>query len=132
MLLSKCVIRAKYLEPGPLKGDPQLLRQTSTLPKVASAISSFTRRSKPRLRALYVKSALYHLPSDLQSSVQTGLGIAWLLALPFSALPILTGESKEKNEQRALSPSQTDSAANIRWSVMGVLSLVPYFNWLVR
>jgi hypothetical protein len=78
------------------------------------------------------QAALYHLPDDLQSSLQTGLGIAWMLALPFSALPILTGESKEMNEQRYARPNADQSTENVRWTVMGVLSFIPFLNWLVR
>ncbi|KAL4433056.1 hypothetical protein ABPG77_006483 [Micractinium sp. CCAP 211/92] len=65
---------------------------------------------------------------DLVSSLQTGCGIAYLLALGFSALPILTGDSLERNEQRFLQPTDEDSAENIRWSVMGVLSVLPFIN----
>lgn len=78
------------------------------------------------------KAALYHLPNDLVSSLQTGVGIAWMLALPFSALPILTGEAKERNQQRTVRPTQDQGLENVRWSVMGVLSFIPFLNWLVR
>ncbi|PSC70899.1 Ras-related Rab7 [Micractinium conductrix] len=74
------------------------------------------------------RAALYSLPSDLYGSLQTGCGIAFLLALGFSALPILTGDAAERNERRFLQPSDEDSTENIRWSVMGVLSLLPFVN----
>ena len=90
------------------------------------------RPAGPRLRQLLrPQASLYHLPSDLQSSVQTALGIAWLLAVPFSALPILTGEAKERNEQLYARPNQDQGAENVRWTVMGVLSFLPFLNWLV-
>ena len=55
------------------------------------------------------RAALYSLPSDLYGSLQTGCGIAFLLALGFSALPILTGDAAERNERRFLQPSDEDS-----------------------
>lgn len=55
------------------------------------------------------RAALWSLPPDLLGSLQTGCGIAWLLAIGFSALPILTGEAAERNERRFLQPDEEDS-----------------------
>ncbi|GAB4818854.1 hypothetical protein N2152v2_005900 [Parachlorella kessleri] len=89
------------------------------------------RPAKPYLRQLArPQASLYNLPSDLQSSIQTALGVAWLLVVPFSALPILTGEAKERNEQRFARPNQDQGAEGVRWTVMGVLSFLPFLNWL--
>jgi len=60
------------------------------------------------------QAGLYSLPADLYSSLQTGCGIAYLLALGFSALPILTGDSLERNERRFLQPSDEDSTGGVR------------------
>ena len=56
------------------------------------------------------QGGLYSLPPDLYSSLQTGCGIAYLLALCFSALPALTGDSRERNERRYASPDSDESA----------------------
>lgn len=108
---------------GPRVPPPQL-RRLGQPPRLAPGLR--------RTRWAHPQAALYHLPPDLQSSLQTGLGIAWMLALPFSALPILTGEAKERNERRYEVPSGEEGADNVKWSVMGVLSFIPFLNWLVR
>ena len=63
----------------------------------------------PRRRAVAPAAGLYSLPPDLYSSLQTGCGIAYLLGLVFSALPILTGDSRERNERRFLQPDKEES-----------------------
>ena len=77
-------------------------------------------------------AGLYSLPPDLASSLQTGCGIAVMLGLGFSALPVLTGDSAECNRRRYLTPTPDEGADNVRWSVMGLLSLLPFVNPMVR
>lgn len=73
-------------------------------------------------------AALYTLPDTLSDSLKTGATLGIALSLALSALPILTGESKERNEARYNQPSQDDSVENIRWSVMAVLSFLPFLH----
>lgn len=100
-------------------------RLLATPPQLPLPVRS---RRPARGSVLRPQAGLWSLPADLYGSLQTGFGIAFLLGLGFSALPILTGESLERNEKRFLTPSDDDSAENIRWSVMGVLSVLPFVN----
>lgn len=84
---------------------PELLGR-SRLPRLLHRCRLTCRRTAP----LPPHAGLYSLPADLVSSLQTGCGIAYLLALGFSALPILTGDSLERNERRFLQPTDEDSA----------------------
>ncbi len=72
---------------------------------------------------------------DLAGGVRTTTVLALVLATVFSALPILTGESKERNERRFLRPDEGEGADNIKWSVMGLLAFFPFLNplasWVV-
>ena len=85
-------------------------------------------------RQLAARAALYTLPEGLQSSINTGTALAVAVALSLSALPILTGEAKERNEEqeRVAAAGGGLGADNVRWSVMGVLAFVPFVNPLVR
>jgi hypothetical protein len=60
--------------------------------------------------AVQPRAGLYSLPPDLYGSLQTGCGLAFLLGLCFSALPILTGDSLERNVRRYQSPDTDESA----------------------
>jgi hypothetical protein len=73
-------------------------------------------------------AALYTLPDALSDSLKTGATLGIALSLALSALPILTGESKERNEARYNRPSQDEGVENIRWSVMAVLSFLPFIH----
>jgi hypothetical protein len=84
---------------------------TARLPRLAS------RRRRQQRAALRPQAGLYSLPGDLYSSLQTGCGIAYLLALCFSALPILTGDSLERNKRRYESPDTDESAGAGRGSM---------------
>lgn len=164
--------------------------QQLPLPAAARLTSPPSRRRRAQRAALRPQAGLYSLPGDLYGSLQTGCGIAYLLALCFSALPILTGDSLERNKRRYESPDTDESAGalgsgshcfaelgqlhpgrvagwalpplvpqptacpeserpratapstatlcgldsgaeNIRWSVMGVLSVLPFINPMV-
>lgn len=84
-----------------------------TSPLLASPAAPLHCRRRRRCRrapAAPPQAALWSLPDDLYRSLQTGCGVAYLLALGFSALPILTGDSKERNERRYLRPDADESA----------------------
>lgn len=51
-----------------------------------------------------------------------------------SALPIFTGEARKNNLGRYIDDAQDEDIAadNIKWGVMGIVSVIPWFNWLVR
>lgn len=50
------------------------------------------------------------------------------LSLFLSSLPLLTGESKSRNANRFLQPSLEEDTDSIKWSVMGVLSFLPFLH----
>lgn len=78
------------------------------------------------------RAALWTLPPDLAGALRTGVSIAAAVGIAFSALPILTGDSKERNERRFLLPDADEGADNLKWGVMSGLSLFPFLNPLVR
>ena len=55
-----------------------------------------------------------------------------MLGITVSALPLVTGHAKEKNEKRYVGGSEGELEDNVRWSVMSVTSCLPYLNYLVR
>jgi hypothetical protein len=78
------------------------------------------------------RAALWSLPDDLASALHLGTSVAIILGLGLSALPILTGDAKERNEERFLRPNADEGADNVRWGVMSVLSFFPFLNPMVR
>ena len=90
------------------------------------------RRRRRCAPALTPMAALWELPSEVAGTLRAATAAAALLAVALSALPVLTGEAKERNERRFLQPSEGERAENVRWSVMAVLSCIPLVNPLVR
>eukprot|EP00887_Chlorella_sp_A99_P006337 scaffold3.g6337.t1 len=80
-------------------------------------------------RAPPVRAALYSLPESAASWLHTATAVGVGLAVGLSALPILTGDARERNEERArLAPAGDQAADSVRWSVMAVLSFIPFVN----
>lgn len=103
----------KTIRGTPIGTSAPALPSCSRIPHLPQRSRQTRRRTLP----LPPRAGLYSLPSDLVSSLQTGCGIAYLLALGFSALPILTGDSLERNERRFLQPTDEDSAGE--WPARG-------------
>jgi hypothetical protein len=117
--------------------------QSSTIAQTPSIVTlqrlnaSLSPRRRPPTRPLRrpspsPRAALYHLPDDVVGAVQTAAAVGMALGLGLSALPILTGESKERNARRWLHPSEEESSENFRWAVMAVLSAIPFISPMVR
>lgn len=79
-----------------------------------------------------MRAALWTLPDDVASALQTGTSIAIVLGIGLSTLPILTGDSKERNERRFLQPDAEEGADNVKWGVMSGLTLFPFLNPMAR
>jgi len=75
---------------------------------------------------------LWDLPETVQHGIQLGTGVAISLSVGLSLLPILTGDSKERNENRFDRPNADDRADNVRWGVMSILAAIPFLNPMVR
>lgn len=111
-----CIGQASFLL-KPSKN--QIIHQTRTNFRVKSTKARMI--TSPR-------SSLWSLPEDLASAFHTGTTIAILTGISLSLLPILTGDSKERNQRRFLQPNAEESAENIKWGVMTTLSLFPFLN----
>lgn len=71
-----------------------------------------------------VEEPLYGLA---QGVVAFGL----MLGISVSALPLITGHAKERNERRYMGGYEGEMMEdNVRWSVMSVTSCLPYLNYL--
>lgn len=122
----------------PTCGVQQGARRILGNPNVSTPRNSrvlFTRTSQLQRRcprgAPTPQAALWSLPDDIVGAVQTGVSIGILISITLSALPILTGDSKERNERRYYQPDAGEGADNVKWSVMGVLSFLPFFNPMI-
>jgi hypothetical protein len=83
------------------------------------------------LHTTTVQASLWSLGDDIVSALHTGTTIAIVLGLGLSALPLFTGDSKERNERRFLQPNEEEGDDNIRWSVMSALAFLPFLNPMV-
>lgn len=79
-----------------------------------------------------VRASLWDLPETVQHGIQLGTGVAISLSVGLSLLPILTGDAKERNENRFNRPNADERADNIRWGVMSILAGIPFLNPMVR
>jgi len=88
---------------------------------------------RPRVRSISspVQASLWSFGDDIVNALHTGTSIAIVLGLGLSALPLLTGDSKERNERRFLHPNEDEGADNIRWGVMSTLAFLPFLNPMV-
>jgi hypothetical protein len=75
-----------------------------------------------------VRASLWDLPETVQHGIQLGTGVAISLSVGLSLLPILTGDAKERNENRFNRPNAGERADNIRWGVMSILAAIPFLN----
>ena len=78
-----------------------------------------------------IRSALWSFSDDITSALHLGTTIAIALGIGLSALPIFTGDSKERNERRFLQPNPEEGADNIKWGVMSSLAFFPILNPMV-
>jgi hypothetical protein len=64
----------------------------------------------------------------------TTLTAAIIGGIAYSAIPLLNGEAKRRNEGRLDDSQGVEEAdvSDVKWGVMTVLSFFPLFNWLVR
>ena len=115
--------------PPPLLAGPLGARRAAATP---SQLRGTSRRTLRRHPSSAPHAALYQLPSDLGDALRTAAGVSCMLALTLSAMPILTGEAKERNERPLFAPgSSEDFAGGVKWGVMAVLSCIPLLNPLV-
>lgn len=68
------------------------------------------------------------LPSQLMDALHTGVALSVVLGIGLSALPILTGDAKERNERRYVQPGPDEEADNLKWGIMSVLAAVPFLS----
>ena len=103
-----------------------------TQPSVSRVFSGIVRPQRhSRPLSSPISAALWSLPDDISHALHVGTSLAIVLGIGFSALPILTGDSKERNERRFLQPTPEQGAENIRWGVMYVLAFLPFLNPMV-
>ena len=89
------------------------------------------RGGKNRGREKFIVQARVEEP--LYGLAQGVVAFGLMLGISVSALPLITGHAKEKNEKRYLVGSEGEMMEdNVRWSVMSVTSCLPYLNYLVR
>jgi hypothetical protein len=81
-----------------------------------------------RRRPAAPRAVLWSLPGDVAGALRAGAALGAALGVALSALPILTGDARERNEARAVAGDPGDAADNVRWGVMGLLSAVPFLN----
>jgi hypothetical protein len=94
-----------------------------------SAVYSLRPGSKPRQRcSLPAHAALWALPDDIVGTLNTAAAVGIALSIGLSALPILTGDAKERNARSYYQPDSDGAADTVKWSVMGVLSFFPLVN----
>lgn len=79
-----------------------------------------------------IGASLWGIPEAVQHGVQVGTGVAIAMSVGLSVLPIITGDAKERNEDRFNRPNADERADNIRWGVMSILAAIPFLNPLVR
>jgi hypothetical protein len=112
------------------RGAAELRRQQGS--KLLSPLPPPPQHCRRQRAVAPTAGGLYSLPPDLYSSLQTGCGIAYLLGLVFSALPILTGDSRERNERRFLQPDTEESVGG--WAAGragGQTARVAAAGWLI-
>jgi hypothetical protein len=86
------------------------------------------RPTRPRQPIGRPQAALWSLPDAITDALKVGTLAGIALATGLSLLPILTGDAKERNEQRFVRPNADESADNIKWGVMSALTLLPFLN----
>lgn len=111
--------------PPRLAGRMGARRATASPSQLRGAPRRAPRRHPPSAP----RAALYQLPPDLGDALRTAAGVSCVLALALSAMPILTGEAKERNERPLFAPGSSDDfAGGVKWGVMAVLSCIPLLN----
>lgn len=105
---------------GPGVGLLHHSRQGKSSNILFGATNRFCRRS---IRVDALQSA------DLfQDTVEIGIVVTVVVAAGISSLPILTGDAKERNEERYLGLGPPEGEDEIKWSVMTVISFLPFLN----
>lgn len=99
--------------------------------KISPSVFLAHRRPKVRPISSTIRASLWSLGDNIVDALHTGTSIAILVGLGLSALPLLTGDSKERNERRFLLPNEDEGADNIRWGVMSTLAFLPFLNPMV-
>ena len=70
--------------------------------------------------------------SALQDILAIGFLTSASAGLLYSAVPLLTGQSKEKNQSRLDTYKDKDADPDdVKWGVMSVVSFIPLVNWTV-
>lgn len=82
----------------------------------------------PGTRAALSGSEIMESPDIIRDSLQIGIVVSIVLSTGLSLLPILTGESKERHEEKLLGPDMLEDGDEVKWSVMTVLSFLPFLN----
>lgn len=70
---------------------------------------------------------------NLDGYIVTTLTAAILGGIAYSAVPILNGDAKRRNQGRLDDPEGVEEADvdGVKWGTMTVISFIPVFNWLV-
>jgi len=116
---------------SPALGLNTMLGCRQSIPKIIPRV--FLAHRRPRVRPIFspVQASLWSFGDDIVDALHTGTSIAIVLGLGLSALPLLTGDSKERNERRFLQPNEDEGADNIRWGVMSTIAFLPFLNPMV-
>ena len=112
---------------------------SQTLRKLRPAFSLHVQKTQLQVVA---RGRLYHRHSRRKlciaaSAVQDLLAAGFLTTasagLLYSAVPLLTGQAKEKNKSRSDTYKDKDTDPDdVKWGVMSVVSFIPLVNWTVH
>lgn len=71
---------------------------------------------------------------SLDGFLTTSLTVGMIGGIAFSAIPILNGDAKRRNEGRLddLHGVEAADVDDVKWGTMSVISFIPWLNWLVR
>lgn len=71
---------------------------------------------------------------SLDGFLAASLTVGMIGGIAYSAIPILNGDAKRRNEGRLddLQGVEAADVDDVKWGTMSVLSFIPWLNWLVR
>ena len=84
-------------------------------------------------RALCVRGKRVLSSAFSADLLSAGFFTAAAAGILYSALPLLTGKSRQDNQGKSDTYGETDADPDgIKWGVMSVVSFIPLVNWTVR
>lgn len=106
-------------------GQPSFQRVT----RISSALHSYMIKTSRSITKLH-----YNLRVNALSLNEVAQGVVvggLVTGAVVSSLPLWSGYARERNTRRYLRPTKEEEEDNIRWSIMAVVSCLPYLNFLV-